>query len=148
MSQSPMSHGVARNPSPRLKHPRHAYGFLFEALHHTQRRLGRDGASESPEGDEGAHISGQELLDGVREFAREQFGPMAMTVFRAWGITSTNDIGHMVYELIDRGEMRKTDRDDIRDFYDYFEFDDAFSDELDDDLDLSHAFKKSTRRGS
>lgn len=143
-----MSQSAARNSAPRLKHPRHAYGFLFEALHFTQKRLGRDGSGEPTDADESAHISGQELLDGVREYAREQFGPMAMTVFRSWGIGSTNDIGHMVYELIDRGEMRKTDRDDLRDFYDYYEFDDAFSNDLDDDLDLSHAFRKSGRRGS
>lgn len=103
-------------------HPR-AYRFLFDALRRTQLSLGRSQA-HGPD-DERAHISGHELLEGVRELALEQFGLMARTVFHCWGIHTTDDFGRMVFELIERGEMRKTDGDQIADFCDVYDFAEA-----------------------
>ena len=56
------------------RYTREAYTFVREALDFTQKLVGK--------GSRGAirHVSGQELLDGVRQFALQQFGPMAMTV--------------------------------------------------------------------
>ena len=125
---------------PRLKHPVAAYQFLFEALRFTQDRLGR--AEVPSEDDESAHISGQELLDGIREFAKDQFGLMAKVVLDTWGIHETADFGHMVYELIDRGQMRKTDRDTLEDFFDRYDFEVAFGQDDAYDVDVSHAFKR------
>ena len=105
-------------------------------LRRTQKNLGR--ASTPAAEDEGAHISGPELLHGIREFALEQFGLLARTVLRCWGIHSTDDFGRMVFELIDRGEMRKTDGDQITDFYGVYNFEDAFEREY--QLDVSQAF--------
>jgi uncharacterized repeat protein (TIGR04138 family) len=76
--------------------------------------------------EEDAHITGQELLEGVRQLARDQFGLMAITVLRRWGVTCTEDIGRMVFELVERGEMRKTDRDSLDDFVGVYDFRDAF----------------------
>lgn len=125
---------------PRLKHPVAAYQFLFEALRFTQDRLGR--AEPQVEDDDSAHISGQELLDGIRDFAKEQFGMMAMVVLETWGIHETADFGLMVYELIDRGQMRKTDRDSLEDFFDRYDFGEAFARDSAYDVDVSHAFKR------
>jgi uncharacterized repeat protein (TIGR04138 family) len=119
-----------------LRYHPNAYRFLFAALRRTQKNLGRS-ATHTPE-DEGAHISGPELLHGIREFALEQFGLLARTVLRCWGIHSTDDFGRMVFELIDRGEMRKTDGDQITDFYGVYNFEDAFEREY--QLDVSQAF--------
>jgi uncharacterized repeat protein (TIGR04138 family) len=101
-----------------------AYQFVYQALRFTQQNLNR-GVAEGAETDE-AHISGVELLGGIREYALTQFGLMTRTVFRCWGIRSTGDFGRIVFELINRGEMSKTDRDQLSDFFDVYDFEDAF----------------------
>jgi uncharacterized repeat protein (TIGR04138 family) len=120
-------------PRPRF-HPG-AYRFLFEALRHTQQRLGR--AAPRKAEDERAHISGQELLEGIRDLALAKFGLMARTVFHCWGIHTTEDFGHMVFELIERGEMSKTDSDHLSDFYGVYDFAEVF--EAGYQVDLSNA---------
>ena len=69
-------------------HP-NAYHFVYDALRFTQQTLNR-GVAESEESED-AHISGVELLGGIREFALLQFGLLTRTVFRHWGIRSTGD---------------------------------------------------------
>ncbi len=98
------------------------YRFIYEALHHTQKKLDR--SPDLPEED--AHITGQELMHGVRELGIKRFGPLAKNVFAHWGVRSTADFGRIVFDMIERGEMRKTDRDQLSDFIDVYEFDDAF----------------------
>jgi len=94
---------------------------VFAALRHTQDLLGRDAASE-----QSGHISGPELLDGVRSLGLQHFGMLAVSVFRSWGIASTEDFGRVVFELIESGEMRKTDDDQLADFMDVYDFEQAF----------------------
>lgn len=127
-----------------LKYPIPAYQFLLAALRHTQEKLGRlrQVAEDegNPQSDEQAHVCGQELCEGFREYASEQLGLMAMTVLNSWGIRSTGDIGEMVFELIDRGEMRKTEQDQVSDFSEVFDFSGAF--DRDYQIDVSEAFRK------
>jgi uncharacterized repeat protein (TIGR04138 family) len=104
-------------------HP-NAYQFVYQALRFTQQCLKR--AVKPGRENEEAHISGTELLDGIRAFALDQFGLMTRTVFRCWGIRSTDDFGHIVFELVERGEMSKTDRDQLSDFFDVYDFADVF----------------------
>ncbi|MEQ9069739.1 MAG: hypothetical protein RLO18_23600, partial [Gimesia chilikensis] len=75
---------------------------------------------------EEAHVSGQELLEGVRVLALKQFGLMTQTVFKQWGVHSTKDFGKMVFEMIEHGRMRKTDNDRLEDFVDIYDFQQAF----------------------
>jgi len=109
---------------------------VFAALRHAQEQLGRAGYDDTTAED--AHISGQELLEGVRRLATHQFGLMTCTVFRHWGIQSTEDFGRVVFELIERGEMKKTERDQLADFCDIYEFDQVFDSEY--EIDLCKAF--------
>jgi len=44
------------------RYQRDAYFFVREALDHTQKRTGK-----TPAQDEVCHVSGQELLDGIRD---------------------------------------------------------------------------------
>jgi uncharacterized repeat protein (TIGR04138 family) len=97
---------------------------VYQALRFTQQCLNR-AVSPGREKEE-AHISGTELLDGIRAFALDQFGLMTRTVFRCWGIRSTDDFGQIVFELVERGEMSKTDRDQLSDFFDVYDFADVF----------------------
>jgi uncharacterized repeat protein (TIGR04138 family) len=102
----------------REQNPRYsdaAYLFVLSALQHAIDRL-----------DEPRHITGQELAEGVKDLAIEQFGPMARTVLEHWGIHATSDMGAIVYALIDCRVLIKQESDSLDDFRDVFEFDDAF----------------------
>lgn len=92
-----------------------SYSFVMAALNYTTKRLRRRG-----------HIKGQELLDGIKDYALEQFGPMARTVLEHWGITTTNDFGEIVFNMIDAGILGKTDQDSKKDFDNRFDFKTAF----------------------
>ncbi|HEY7425113.1 MAG TPA: Minf_1886 family protein [Gemmataceae bacterium] len=97
-----------------------AYEFMFAALAHTQRLLGRLPPRESS-GEQDYHVSGPQLLDGARDLALREYGLMARTVFRLWGINSTADFGEIVFNLVAANLMSKTAedcRDDFRDVYD------------------------------
>jgi len=129
----------------RLRFHPNAYPFVFASLRFTQEMLDRLPNRESGPGvevevEEDAHISGGELLEGVRRFAQEQFGCLAKTVFNQWGLTRTEDFGRIVFELVERGDMKKTDNDRIDDFIDVYDFDDALL--RDYQIDTSSAFKR------
>ena len=106
-----------------------AYEFLQQALHHAYQCVGRqpppgnagDELAASPE----FHLSGPELLEGVRSLALREFGLMARTVLRMWGIHKTDDFGEIVFNLVDAGLMSKTDSDCREDFRGVFDLDAA-----------------------
>lgn len=99
-----------------------AYLFVFEALRFTQEQLKRAQLGSEEE----RHVTGQELCEGIRRFATEQFGLMAITVLQSWGITCTGDFGQIVYNLIRSGDMKKSDGDSLDDFDDVYDFEEAF----------------------
>lgn len=128
----------SRSAAPRLRYHQDAYRFVFDALQFAQDKLKRP-RPRNPD-DQHAHITGQELCAGVRELAVKRFGLLAKTVFAHWGVKSTTDFGRIVFELIERGEMRKTDRDSLDDFVDVYDFEDAF--DRDYAIDTSPAFRR------
>jgi len=75
-----------------------AYKFVFTALRFTQEQLGRDKTSEKT-----GHISGPELLEGIRQLGLQHFGMLCPIVFRRWGIQTTDDFGHIVFRMIESG---------------------------------------------
>ena|SRR2546423_10906155 len=106
----------------RAKDPRYqreAYLFVKEALDHTQRRTKERRAKPG-------HVSGQELLEALKELALAQFGPMAMMVFEEWGVHSCPDFGEIVFNMIEIGLLQKTDKDSRADFEGGYDFSEAF----------------------
>lgn len=93
-----------------------AYFFVLEALEGAVADLPRR-----------RHLSGPELLDGVRDLGRDRFGPMAPDVFASWGVRATVDFGHIVFHLVADGLLRKTPDDCLADFEDRFDFDEEFA---------------------
>ena len=93
-----------------------AYHFMFEALDYT---LSLRGATRR-------HVSGPEIMDGVRRLALEQFGFLARPVFRHWGITRTDDFGEIVFNLIRADLLQKTADDRKEDFFGLYQFEEAF----------------------
>jgi uncharacterized repeat protein (TIGR04138 family) len=101
-----------------------AYEFLFAALAHTQKMLERTPPADRV-ADQEYHVSGRELLEGVRDLALRDFGLMARTVFRMWGINRTDDIGELVFNLVEAGLMSKTSEDQRQDFHGVYDLDKA-----------------------
>ena len=104
---------VMRDP----RYQRDAYLFLREALEHTQKIVPRKTQ------DEERHVTGQELLAGIRDYALKQFGPMTTAVFEAWGLRSCEDFGELVFNLVAHNLLKKTEQDSREDFrggYDFF----------------------------
>ncbi len=97
------------------RYRREAYRFMQEGLEYTMQRRGRRG-----------HVSGRELVLGMRDLARERFGLMARTVLNQWGVKSTSDLGELVFNLIEEEIMSKQDSDTRADFADIFDFEEAF----------------------
>ena len=102
------------------RYQREGYIFLRDALDFTTKQ------QKKTKGVSVRHVTGPELLDGVRQYALKEFGPMVMTVFDSWGIRSCEDIGHMVFNLIGAGVFGKTEQDSIEDFKDVYDFKEAF----------------------
>ena len=111
-------------------YPPEAYEFIQKGLSFTVQRVHGEikeaEAAESKAAEVSRHISGQQLCEGLRDFALQQWGMLARTVLRRWNITSTLDFGRMVFALIEAGQMQKTDEDAVEDFKDVFEFKRAF----------------------
>lgn len=99
-----------------------AYHFLRQALDHTMSQQG----GGRRKGGKGAHVSGRELLEGIRVFALEQYGPMARTLFEQWGVRRCEDFGEMVFTLVEYGVLGKTEEDSKADFANGFDFDEVF----------------------
>jgi uncharacterized repeat protein (TIGR04138 family) len=68
------------------------------------------------------HISGSELCAGLRDFVLEQYGPMAFALLAEYGIHRTEDIGQIVFNLVEFGVFGKTEKDSLEDFSDGFDF--------------------------
>ena len=99
---------------------RDGYHFVREALDHTQKSIVKENKGQM------RHVSGQELLAGIREFALAQFGPMTLTVFEEWGIHRSQDFGDIVFNMVETGWLAKTDKDTRDDFQDGYDFIEAF----------------------
>ncbi len=100
-----------RNPRFHAK----AYFFVLAALHSVLKSL-----------DAPRHIAGKELACGVRSLALERFGPMARTVLGHWGIHKTEDVGDVVFALVEQGVLVKQDEDSSDDFANVFDFEEVF----------------------
>ena len=114
-----------------------AYVFVQQALAYAQFELGLGrprpyGVEPDAEGKKGpseeAHLTGQELCEAIRVYALEMFGLMAKVVLNNWRIRVTRDFGEIVYNLIEIGEMTKSETDQLDDFNDVYDFEEAFQD--------------------
>ncbi len=74
------------------------------------------------------HVTGRDLSLGLRDLAVQEYGLMARTVLRRWNILRSEDFGKIVFAMVEAGLMLKTEEDDLEDFSNVFDFQDAFSD--------------------
>jgi uncharacterized repeat protein (TIGR04138 family) len=113
---------------------RNTYYFVLDALDYTLSHYGKDSLTG-----EDRHVGAAELLEGVRDLAAEQFGPMAAFVFRQWGVRCTADFGEVVFNLIDAGLLSRRPEDSRLDFVDGFDFESVFEAKFRERLDAISA---------
>jgi uncharacterized repeat protein (TIGR04138 family) len=99
-----------------------AFEFLFAGLDQAVKLAGRDAAQGASR-----HVSGQELLEGMKHYARELFGPLAAYVWRSWGIRNTRDWGNIVFLLVEAELLNRQEGDTIQDFEGTLDFDEFFA---------------------
>jgi len=75
---------------------------------------------------EPSHVRGDQLAEGIRRYALDEFGPMAKHVLNSWGVRRTRDFGEIVFHLVEGGLLRKTEDDCIEDFDDCYDFQRVF----------------------
>lgn len=100
------------------KDPRYkpdAYELVMEALSFTQKKFRRV-----------KHVTGEELLAGIKELLMEKFGPLTLSVLEHWGIKSTEDFGNIVFNLVENKVLSKTEEDTIESFRKGFDFQETF----------------------
>ena len=102
------------------RYARDAYAFVRESLDYTQKNIGKENRGTI------RHITGQELLDGIRQFALNQFGPMVITVLEEWGVRNSRDFGEIVFNMVEIDLLAKTENDNRDDFNNGYDFTDAF----------------------
>ena len=93
-----------------------AYGFVMEALSFSQKKFKKS-----------KHISGGELLAGIKALLLKKFGPMTMAVLRHWGIKATDDFGNIVYNLVENRVLAKDIHDHYESFKNAYDFDEVFN---------------------
>jgi uncharacterized repeat protein (TIGR04138 family) len=96
-----------------------AYDFVRDALHIAVKRFCA--------GDEEKHVSGQQMLDGVKDYALKEYGPMALTILNQWGLRRGLDVGTVVYNLIEVRYFGRSEGDSIEDFDGGYDWDVAFT---------------------
>ena len=101
-----------------------AYEFVRQGLDQTVKELRKKEASKA---ERSRHVSGPELLQGMRVFALDQYGPLTKTVLNAWGVKRCRDFGDIVFNLIEYNVFSKTESDRPEDFADIYTFEEAFA---------------------
>jgi len=93
-----------------------AYEFVMEALSYSQSKFKKS-----------KHISGEELLAGIKALLLRKFGPMTMTVLKHWGIKATDDFGNIVFNLVESKVLAKDTHDHYDSFKNAYDFDEVFN---------------------
>jgi len=97
------------------RYKREAYEFVMEALTYTQKRFRRV-----------KHVTGAELLIGIKQLLQRKFGLMTLTVLEHWGVRKTEDFGHIVFNLVNYKMLSKTEEDTLESFQDAYDFREVF----------------------
>lgn len=109
------------------RYDREAYVFLRQALdfcHKSEIKAGKKARLVEKAGEN--HISVAQLLDGIRQYALQEYGPMAMMVLNSWGVKSCEDFGEVVFKMVEHRLLSVTEQDTREEFRKGFDFFEAF----------------------
>lgn len=99
-----------------FRYKRDAYEFVMEALSYTQKKFNRP-----------KHVTGKELLEGIKDLLIHKYGPMTLSVLDYWKVTTTEDFGQIVFNLVHNKILSKTEEDRMDDFKDGYDFKEVFN---------------------
>ena len=74
----------------------------------------------------GKHATGEDIIEEFRETVLDHYGPLSYTVLLEWGVTRCEDIGEMMFNLVDSGRFAKDDTDTAESFAGGYDFKEAF----------------------
>lgn len=117
-----------------------AYKFVREVLAHAQKKLA---PNKKIQIQQPQHVSGQELLESVRQYTLKEFGPMGKDVLAEWGILRCEDVGEIVFNMVAADILSKRKQDVREDFAGGFDFEEALAGPF---LPLSKLRQKSQAR--
>jgi uncharacterized repeat protein (TIGR04138 family) len=108
------------------RYAREAYHFVRESLDVTQQHIHKNCRDRTDRKDR--HVTGQQLLEGIRDYALKSFGPMSLFLLNTWGLYRSDDVGEIVFNLVDHGQgmFGKTENDSRDDFKAAYNFEEAF----------------------
>ena len=92
------------------RYQRDAYFFVRDALDVAQRKFAPASGGKTSR-NRPAHVSGQQLLEGIRAHALEQFGPLTLMVLEEWGVRRCEDFGEIVFNMVESSLLGKTEND-------------------------------------
>ncbi|MBD3316237.1 MAG: hypothetical protein GF344_10645 [Chitinivibrionales bacterium] len=104
-----------------------AYVFVLNGLDYNRAKTG-----------EKRHFTGQELAGAFAELAAKQFGPLGWDVLQSWGVSTTDDFGFIVYNMIDIRIIRKQPTDSINDFQGVLDLKEYLADQTCYQIDREH----------
>ena len=105
------------------RYAKDAYKFIREVLAHAQKKVE---PNKKIQVQQPQHISGQELLESMRRYTLKEFGPMGKHVLAEWGIFRCEDVGDVVFNMVEAEILSKRNRDVQEDFAGGFDFEEAF----------------------
>lgn len=106
------------------RYPLDAFHFVRRGLDFTVHRIHAEPEKLT---EQERHVSGQQLCEGLRDFASDQYGRLARMVLRRWHINRSEDFGQIVFAMVEGGLMQATESDSVRDFTGVYDFEDAFA---------------------
>lgn len=104
------------------RYGRDAYKFIREVLAHAQKKLA---PNKKIQVQQPQHVSGQELLESMRKYTLKEFGPMGKHVLAEWGIRRCEDVGEVVFNMVEAEILSKRKQDVQEDFAGGFDFEEA-----------------------
>lgn len=105
------------------RYTKEAYKFVREVLAHTQKKLA---PNKKIQVQKPQHVSGQELMESMRQYTLKEFGPMGRHVLGEWGIFRCEDVGEVVFNMVEAEILSKRKQDVQEDFAGGFDFEEAF----------------------
>ncbi|KIE58900.1 hypothetical protein A946_05720 [Methylacidiphilum kamchatkense Kam1] len=97
-----------------------SYYFVREGLEHTLKTIGKQKHQKIEQ------LSGKQILEGLKDYALKEFGPMSKLVLNEWGVKSCKDFGQMIKNMDLYGLLGKTEMADLKDFQKGYSFTTAF----------------------
>lgn len=111
MSESPKpQHALQALQQQYPEYDSKVYGFTLMALQKVVEDIG-----------EKRHLQAAELANGVVELAHDEFGPLASEVLQSWGLETTEDLGEVVFAMVETGIMGARKEDRQADFEELFD---------------------------